>query len=404
LEQVMKASWIALCCGTLLFAAVAGAQEERGSAGLKSEYAAAKGEVDYGGVTLGYGPQVPKLGEDIYRVARGDTLWGICGRFFGDPQTWPSLWSINNEEITNPHYIYPGQVLRFTPGTDIYPPQFSVGDLEPGSYEFEEEFQDVVRFLAGQQECGVEKPFKMRDFRYRVSAHGFIIADARDREEMKLGEVYASKEMSSLLGQEQEIYLQYDDDTIEDVNCGDIYTIYREMRDVRHPKVRRAKLGTMYAVVGETRITDVNLRTNIATAEIVENWAAVARGDLITDRVPVSSMVSERQVQGQVEGYVVDSINQDAILSFPRDIVFIDRGRNAGVEVGTVFWVMRRGDPMATKLRDRKKSERLPQYVIAKLVVFSTDESHATAVVVDASQSLEAGDRVYTVVEEADLR
>ena len=400
----MNVRWIALCCGSLLVAAVAGAQEEPDRSGLQSAYGAATSEADYGAVTLGYGPSVPKLGEDIYRVARGDTLWGICGRFFGDPQTWPNLWSINNEEITNPHYIYPGQTLRFTPGTDIYPPQFSVGDLEPGSYEFDEDFHDVVRFLAGQQQCGVEKPFRLRDFRYRVSAHGFIVPDAREREEMKLGEVYASREASTLLGQEQEIYLQFHDDTIEDVNCGDIYSVYRELREVRHPKVKRAKLGTMSMVVGEARITDVNLRTNVATAKIIENFDAVGRGDLVTDRIPVSSMVSERQVQGQVEGYVVATVTEESALSFPRDVVFIDRGRNAGVEIGTVFWVMRRGDPLATKLKDRKKNERLPQFVIAKLVVFSTDESHATALVVDAAQSLEPGDRVYTVVEEADLR
>ena len=400
----MNIRWIALCCGSLLFSAVAGAQEEPDRSGLQDAYGAVASEADYGSVTLGYGPSVPKLGEDIYRIARGDTLWGICGRFFGDPQTWPTLWSINNEEITNPHYIYPGQIIRFTPGTDIYPPQFSVGDLEPGSYEFDQEFSDVVRFLAGQQVCGVEKPFRLRDYRYRVSAHAFIVADARDREDMQLGEVYASRESSDLLGQEQEVYLQYNDDTIEDVNCGDIYTVYREVRDIRHPKVRRAKLGTMFAVVGEVRITDVNLRTNVATARILENWDAIARGDLITDRIPVSSMLTERQVQGQVEGYVVAKVDRDASLSYPRDVVFIDRGRNAGVEVGTVFWVMRRGDPLATRLRDRKKNERLPQFVIAKLVVFSIDESHATALVVNASQSFSPGDRVYTVVEEADLR
>ena len=55
---------------------------------------------------------------DIYSVVSGDTLWGICERFFGDPDYWPALWSINNDEITNPHYIYPDQMLQFQPGSD----------------------------------------------------------------------------------------------------------------------------------------------------------------------------------------------------------------------------------------------------------------------------------------------
>ena len=372
----------------------------------QSSYGVPDSSVDYGTLTLGYGPTVPKFGEDIYRIVKGDTLWGICGRFFGDSQTWPGLWSINNEEITNPHYIYPGQVIRFTPGTDIYPPQLSVGELEPGSYEFDEEFQDVVRVLAGEQDCGVAKPFSLRDYRYRVAANGFIIDDRREREEMKLGEVVASPVMGSLLGEEHAIYVEFEDDSVEDVNCGDIYTLYRPLRDVHHPEVRRAKMGVLYMVVGEARITDVNLRTNIATATVTENWETVYRGDWIADRIPVLGTVAERQVQGQVEGYVVDRLVEDenAELTYQRSVVFIDRGRNSGVEVGTVFWVMGRGDPLAIKPKDRKLNERLPQFVTAKLVVFATDESHSTAVLVDVARSVSAGDRVYTVVEEADLR
>ncbi len=393
--------WIAFALLTLAIAAHASAQS---TVATEVEYGDSVGEVEYGAVTLGYGPTVPKYGEDIYRIVRGDTLWGICGRFFGDPQTWPGLWSINNEEITNPHYIYPGQVIRFTPGTDIYPPQLTVGEEGPGSYEYEDEFQDVVRFLAGQQECGVRKPFVMRSYPYRVTAPGFIVSDSREREDMHLGEVLASPELGSLLGVDQILYLEYDEDDVEDVNCGDIYTIYREVHEVRHPYVRRAKLGMMHQVVGEVLITDVNLRTNIATAKILEDWVEVSRGDLVTDRIPVASMITERQVQGQVEGYIVDKLDQASSLTFQREVVFIDRGRNSGVEEGTVFWVMQKGDPLQTQFKHRKMTERLPQFVVGKLVVYSVDDSFSTAVLVDATRSVMPGDHVYTVVEEADLR
>ncbi len=393
--------WIILGLVPLLFAGLAAAQDSEVPTG---DYGESVGEVEYGAVTLGYGPDVPKYGEDIYRIVRGDTLWGICGRFFGDSQTWPGLWSINNEEITNPHYIYPGQVIRFTPGTDIRPPQLTVGEEGPGSYEYDEEFQNVVRFLEGQQECGVDKEFSMREYAYRVTAPGFIVSDSREKEAMHLGEVYAAPEMGDLLGLDMTVYLEYDEDDVEDVNCGDIYTIYREVHEVRHPYVRRAKLGMMYRVVGEVLITDVNLRTNIATAKIIEDWIELARGDLVTDRIPVASMITERQVQGQVEGYIVDKLNEESRLAHPREVVFIDRGRNSGVEEGTVFWVMHKGDPLATRFRDRKKNERLPQFVVGKLVVYSVDDSFSTAVLVDSNTTIHTGDHVYTVVEEADLR
>jgi hypothetical protein len=355
---------------------------------------------DYGSTTLGYGAKVPVFGEDVYKVVRGDTLWGICSRFFGDPQQWPNLWSINNEEITNPHYIYPGQVLRFQPGTDIYPPRLVVGRPDDGDYGFDDEFQDVVRVLAGQRDCGIRRPFSIRDQRYRLSAHAFIVADPRRDENLELGAVLASPEDADIMGQNHEVYLRFNENDIEDVNCGDIYTIYRPIKLVRHPYVRRAKVGNLYRILGEALITDVNLRTDVATAALIESWTDIARGDLITDRIPVSSMVVEREI----EGYIIERLQQEASLMQDREVVFIDRGRNAGVENGTIFWIMHQGDPTAETMKARKLNDELPQYVAGKAVVFSVEESFAKAVLVDASAEIAVGDRVYTVLEEADLR
>ena len=50
---------------------------------------------------------------DQHVVVKRDTLWDISGKFLEHPWCWPQVWGMNRDEIRNPHWIYPGQIIYF---------------------------------------------------------------------------------------------------------------------------------------------------------------------------------------------------------------------------------------------------------------------------------------------------
>lgn len=53
----------------------------------------------------------PKKTAKTYKVVRGDCLWNIAKKFYGNGSQYPKIFNANKDKIKNPNLIYPGQVL-----------------------------------------------------------------------------------------------------------------------------------------------------------------------------------------------------------------------------------------------------------------------------------------------------
>lgn len=294
-----------------------------------------------------------------YTIVKGDTLWDLSEHFYDSPWVWPNLWE-QNQEIPNPHWIYPGQRVRV----------FSREELQKMAAPVKEPEPEVI-----------PPPEPSFYFYAPIDRVGFV------REPVSpSGTIFKVKGDKGLISQMDQVYVQ----PAEDFNfkVGDRFTVFRTLKSVKDPDTRKSA-GIQHYILGLVEISDVQPKFSVG--QILKSYRAIKRDDLLMPYEPRSPNVLLTEGKEGFEGKILVAEEQQTIFG-DQETAFINKGRNDGVEVGQLYSVYYQGAE-----RIRGKEVLLTPVNYGKILVLLTEENTATALVTYSERSIEPGATFHTL-------
>lgn len=344
--------------------------------------------------------ELQKNHPDRHVVVKGDTLWGISGKFLKDPWLWPKVWKLNRAQIKNPHLIYPGDVvfLDMSSGKPELKLLRETVTLQPGAIE-----EPLEKTAISTIPLNVIAPFLSQPLvieKDQLAESPRIIAGQDDRVVLSPGtRIYINK--------------------IED-GSGLNWFIYRPAGDLVDPDTKET-LGVEATYLGDARISKygepASANVTKAKEEIFVKDRLVPSGDeVVTNFVPHAP-------EADITGRII-KIYGGLAEAGPESIVSISRGSKDGIEVGHVLAISRYGriikDPEFTKENEKKaktkqkelnsgeKSNKtgalalepgmikLPDERVGLLMVFRVFDRISYGLVMQASQPINTLDSIQT--------
>ncbi len=323
-----------------------------------------------------------------HTVKRGDTLWDLSRTYLGDPFLWPEIYRINTDVVEDPHWIFPGEVLRI-PGrtvaqtpppalTEEMPPETPVVQLQPApAPQTATVFANspfVRRTTANTRRAPQQEPhFAVRPGEYYAAPW----VDRRGGPD-GAGELIALADVPGILQARDADWMQMHDRAYVSLPrgataaVGDNYLVYR----------LGAQLSGGQQViipVGVVRVTVVGAHGEASTVRLVQQFDVARVGDRV---MPLERAVLPLRAPGApvdlgVEGQIV-WIPTEAVLPSLQHYVLLDVTTLDGVRLGDSFTIFRPRSVVA--------GHTLPEEEIALVQIVRVNERGATGLIVDQRQ------------------
>jgi len=304
-----------------------------------------------------------------YTIQKGDTLWDLSQRFADSPWLWPDVWQ-DNDQILNPHRIYPGQRIR------LYHKQ-AVGQIVAES---------PPPKPSPQKEPEKTKPQAPYFLFSTIDKVGFI----KPKPVQPSGRIFHNREQKTVIGPGDTIYIHpYNDDLIP----GKRFTVYRTI-DLTIDARKKTTLGTQHYIVGIVEI--IEKKEKFAIASVLRAFRGIQLEDLLMPYVKRSPKLLLKESPHGLLGQILGSEENDTIFA-DHTIAFINKGKKNGVEPGQSYSVFYQDQKQIDP--NSKETILLDPVDYGTLLVLRSEETAATVLVTRSERSISPGAKIRSPAE-----
>lgn len=347
-----------------------------------------------------------------YTVTKGDTLYDLSKRLFGDPKYWPKIWALNNGVITNPHVIRPGNLIAFMPGTGSSLPGVQVNNGEitandAGSTSANgvmgngssDEWRNLPRQpwekSASQVPVNVDRLGFVREnhLAYKTPVGLDIPGIVSSEKIVPLGIITGARTAADNISLGDTVFIQPQGN--ESFQVGEQYTLISSVAaEVKAPKDSHP--GYSYVILGKVKILTV--RDGMFVGTLTEARDFLPRGTFVIPFQPrITDLTPIPGIDG-VKGTLLIDHRFSTFTTAQFLPVVINRGSNDGVKPNMVFRSYGHNDPSTSKLLSSANF-----IVDADILILQVSTNHSLGMVIDNVAPIDEFSDCELLVDVSDL-